>query len=293
MLANWVRQSTSTVGTGDIVLDGAPDSGFIAFSTAFRDGEAVEYTIEDGANKEIGQGVLTSGVNWTLTRSIIFEKLEGGVFSRKPSTALSLSGSAVISVSASQLSMFATPYTHTAADGLFSGNAFGSSHMTGVTVRAFSADRIYLAPYLALAKIRANGINIRVATASTVGTKFRCGVYQMLVNAKPGELLAQTGDIDSTITGNISATFLSGSLWLTPGWYYLGYLTDSDVSISSYTFNGHLITPLGSRYTGEKYTGLYTGVASGWTSLPQNFSGVTTFNVTSGNYFPYFGLLRE
>lgn len=92
MLANWIRETTATTGTGAITLGGAP-SGYITFGTRFANGSLVQYTIVDGNNRECGIGTYSSGV---LTRTTKLEKLDGGTYSSNPGTGISLSGSAVV-----------------------------------------------------------------------------------------------------------------------------------------------------------------------------------------------------
>lgn len=89
-VANWVGQSTSTIGTGNIILDGVID-GFVAFAT-MGDG-AVYYTIADGNNRETGIGILSGN---TLQRTSIRETLVDGVLVQTSPAAISLSGGALV-----------------------------------------------------------------------------------------------------------------------------------------------------------------------------------------------------
>lgn len=92
MLANWVKQSTATTGTGTITL-GAAASGYIGMADAFADGDLVRYVIEDGTNREAGVGTYSAG---TLARTVITEKFDGGTYTKNPATGISLSGSATV-----------------------------------------------------------------------------------------------------------------------------------------------------------------------------------------------------
>jgi len=84
-LANLVRMTTATTGTGTITL-GSAVTGFKAFPSSL-DGKTVTYAIKDGANSEIGRGVYThSGT--TLTRSVLA--------STNADAALNLSGTAEV-----------------------------------------------------------------------------------------------------------------------------------------------------------------------------------------------------
>lgn len=108
MLANFVKQISSTVGTGSILLDGTVD-GFVSFVSRYPDNSNLIYTIEEGNNREIGIGIYNSGPN-TITRSHILENNINGVFNKPGISAMDLSGSAIISVApTSQANIYNEP----------------------------------------------------------------------------------------------------------------------------------------------------------------------------------------
>jgi hypothetical protein len=88
---NRAKVATATTGTGTLTL-GAAQAGYQTFADAgVVDGDVVRYTIEDGANWEIGLGTYTAS-GTTLSRTAIE--------SSNSDSALNLSGDAVVFVTA-------------------------------------------------------------------------------------------------------------------------------------------------------------------------------------------------
>lgn len=71
-IADRVRETTTTTGTGTVNLEGAV-TGFQLFSAAFSTGTVVYYCISDGTNWEIGYGAVTTGSPWTLARTVVLQ----------------------------------------------------------------------------------------------------------------------------------------------------------------------------------------------------------------------------
>lgn len=78
VLADRVKETTSTTGTGALSLGGA-ETNFVAFGTALSDGDTTYYAIVDDGNAdfEIGIGTYTSGTN-TLSRDTILDSTNAG-----------------------------------------------------------------------------------------------------------------------------------------------------------------------------------------------------------------------
>ena len=77
ILADRVKETTTTTGTGSVVLGGTIDAS-TTFSAAIGDGNSTYYCIEspDG-NYEVGIGTYTSSSN-SLSRDTIISSSNGG-----------------------------------------------------------------------------------------------------------------------------------------------------------------------------------------------------------------------
>lgn len=78
VLADRVKETTTTTGIGDISLGGA-ETNFVAFGSALSDGDTTYYAIVDDGNSafEVGIGTYTSGAN-TLARTTILSSSNAG-----------------------------------------------------------------------------------------------------------------------------------------------------------------------------------------------------------------------
>ena len=89
VLANRVRVTTSTTGTGTITLGSAATTYQTFAEAGVSNGDVVRYLIEEGANWEVGTGTYTA-TGTTLSRTVSESSNSG--------SAITLAGSAIVSI---------------------------------------------------------------------------------------------------------------------------------------------------------------------------------------------------
>ena len=86
IIADRVKETTATQGTGSITLSGATFGGFQSFSDAVGEGNTTYYCIQNESNFEIGIGTYSSN---TLSRDTVFQ-------SSNSDSKISISGAAIV-----------------------------------------------------------------------------------------------------------------------------------------------------------------------------------------------------
>ena len=107
-VGNWITESCTTVGTGDLTLTGQ-NLGFNRFKGAVSAG-TVWYEITEGNNRETGLG--TYDGEFTIERTTVNATLDGNIYDNSSPTPLSLNGSATVACTLSA-EAYEELYTHT------------------------------------------------------------------------------------------------------------------------------------------------------------------------------------
>jgi hypothetical protein len=177
VLADRVKDTTTTTGTGTVTLSGTPPTGFQAFSV-IGDGNTTYYAIVGGSEWEVGVGTYTAS-GTTLARTTVLESSNSG---------------SLVDFSAGTKDVFVTyPADKSIADGF--GTLPVANGGTGATT--LTSNNVILGNGTSAVQFVAPGTNGNVLTSN--GT-----TWTSAANAKDFVLL-QTVDITSSVT-NIELT---------------------------------------------------------------------------------------
>jgi hypothetical protein len=77
VVADRVKDTTTTTGTGTVTLSGTAPSGYRTFGTGIGDGNSTFYTIAAGTEWEVGIGTYTAS-GTTLSRTTVLASSNSG-----------------------------------------------------------------------------------------------------------------------------------------------------------------------------------------------------------------------
>ncbi|RMD60204.1 hypothetical protein D6833_10205 [Candidatus Parcubacteria bacterium] len=288
MLANWVKQTTSTTGTAaTLSLDGTPPAGFIAFSDAFVNNESVAYTITDGTNREFGVGYLTAGTPWTLTREKVWEKLENGVYTREPATPLALSGTAEVSIDATAQWAGQQPWWRESTK---TTRAVGPEYVLKTqqdgSIDGPAIDQLHVVPFVTRGWVKAASGELKVGGTYNQTAKIALGIYSWPVD-DTARLLTTTG-LQVVPQAAYSNLPFSPLIYLRPNtWYILAVANVTAVGLPS-LYPEELAQDMTRPGAPWWKTGrFYLPLTAGWTALPTTFT-VSSLQVDTGGRPPFF-----
>jgi hypothetical protein len=221
MLGNWIKETTTTSGTGNITLAGAA-TGFATFDAQFPNAtlQYFYYLLEDGNNREYGIGHLTAST--TLVRDRVLAKLVSGTYTRYSGsgagTPITLSGG--------------TAYVYCDIGAEWGGGpGFEDDTTTGVcnlgecteytTNAAITQDFQYYTPIKPVVSGLYSGINLHYQTAAG---DVKSGIYDVGVNGLPDRLLASHSTGTTITTGNVTLSFSANVFLQARRWYFFSVL---------------------------------------------------------------------
>lgn len=232
MIADWVKETTTTTGTGTITLAGAV-SGYASFSDVLSDGMVVRYQIIDanGTSREAGYGTFTAS-GTTLTRGAT-ATLVGGTYSLTSTPITLTSGTHTVSIAADASAFVPAPMGVQDTSKLVSAHIV--TNVGGVT-DTLTANFQYAIPFLLLQPFTLSQIGVYCSTGIDASTS-AIGITQC-IDGIPGTSYLASSAI--TLTSAQSGTFVAADVTdivLQPGWYFthivstgaqvLGGVTDS------------------------------------------------------------------
>jgi len=229
-VADRVKETTSTTGTGTITLAGAV-SGYQSFNSAFSDGDLVYYAIESGTDWETGIGTFTSS-GTTLARTTVLK-------SSNSNNAISLSGTSMVwcDATAHLLSNPPKSIPKWQAGRYYVLPAFNS--LTSNV--ALTANKLWGTPLTVPERCTISMLTCEVGIA-VAGSNLRLGIYTDS-GGQPNVLLYDSGSISSSDTGEI-ASVLGTPITVDAGIVWLVIVSDSAISVRCQPNNsGALLCP--------------------------------------------------
>lgn len=202
-VGNWIRQTTTTTGTGNLTLSTV--SGYAAFSDYFASSTRFKYQILDdstGAPIESGIGYLSGGA---LVREKIESTMVSGVLDISTPSAVTLGAGTKRVICADTMSTVqrVAPGVWAASYKTYGdmGNIGSASNLT------VTADRAYAVPFAAGVDAEIDALIFRVTTAAVAGKLAKVAIWSYGTDGLPGVSLAESATIAVDSTGIKTGTF--------------------------------------------------------------------------------------
>lgn len=288
MLASWVRETTTTTGTGNLTLSGV--AGYARFSDVFPVlattlAEPIPYCILDdatGAPIEMGVGELTA--TNTLRRMMPTWTMVSGTLNKVSPSAVSLpSGTKRVVCADTHFSRWPNPLNRPVYNSEFDLFSADAALQVGTSAEAgMSANFMVIEPYLLRAHTPLAAFIADVITP-VAGGECVCGLYTFGqgVSGPTGSLVAQSAAIDCSTSGYKPGSVLGGSKWIAPGYYWWAiHCKTSTVGFRYYT--GHRVHGARLLAGGYGYTSVYYGSPAYSTTMPSEIPGALNTEGTPG-----------
>ena len=229
MLANFVKETVSAGGTGNLTLSGAV-TGFCTLNAAFGTDRRFHYVIEDGDDRESGIGYLSAST--TLVRSKPLVTLVSGTLDNTAPSAIDASTASLVFVAASASATTVPAPKNMAMLSTYGMLPANQAVLNEANVTAAAAQRTMFWPILIPAAMELANIGFQVAVAAAT-CNADWGIYEIKEDGNPGALLVSTGAVDVTTTG-LKETSVT-NIYLPAGWYVAACASDSASTKPSYS----------------------------------------------------------
>ncbi len=259
MLADWIVQSTTSTGTGNLTLAGV--SGYPTFNEYFSTTRYFHYVIRrnsDGKPLESGIGHLSASN--TLVRDVVLGTYKSSTLDVTAHTPVNLGtddtdGTWIVMCSAVGRAVAATMPQIVDQAAKFGGSSGGKKlYSEGAQVpnstRALVANRQYVVPFLLNCAANVNAIGTYVTTG-VASAKIRFGLYALDEGGYPKALLAESSAGVSAATSSTRVSSSISETFLTPGWYGLSLVSDSAITIAAASAANIRANPFGLTSTGD------------------------------------------
>jgi len=261
MLANRVKETTATTGSGSFTTSGAV-AGFQSFNTAFGTTRRFNYWAINDTDNEFETGIGYLSASTTLVRETILTSSNANTvvtFTTAPSLFCSDNSTSSIPSTGQVVSnKWYKPFNDT-------NHSYRSTFL-------MAANRLYLTPCIIGFTNNIDQLGLYVQTEA--GTKFRLGIYEC-INGAPGSLIVETGDLAVTSgyqAGTITSTNITGRV------VFLGVIADNTLRVYSAAANNRLlITEYLQNTTGYAQSPIYEDVGS-WSAMPSTVGTISTLD---------------
>ena len=261
MNQDWVKQSVTAGGAGNLTLGAAAD-GFIDFNTAIGQGPRFHYQISDGNNRERGIGYLSAST--TLVREVVTATLAGGSYGDSSPGPITVTTNAFVMIAPSSDSGLEAAFD-IAMD--YDGNKYipDALAISGATVGGL-ANRFFMASFFLPTKAVVTGLTFECSVGASGGAMI--GIYQS-INKSSAILLRQNNAALDTSTAGIKAGSFASPIKLNPGFWMIGVHVSSAPTLrTEYAGIGHMAALSGATsYYGARY-----GSISYSTTMPDTVS---------------------
>ena len=233
-MGNFTNFTEETcTGTGATLELAGATSGNLTFSLSFSDGDFVAYALEEGGagtQKIAGIGTYVSATD-DITRNDLWN-YNGTVTDDNPSSNITLNGDThtirCAPIGDFQFYQRRDPSILTSSARYFVPDnvlALDTTNIAPTADRLYYADVIFSAPTVIVSRV------FNLHTIDAAATNLRLGIWRDDDVGRPGVLLDDSGDQSALLTSGtgLKTYTLSAPLFLAPGHYYFGWVTDSTV----------------------------------------------------------------
>lgn len=305
--ANFVEETTTSIagtnGNGAVTMTAV--TGRPRFSTVFgTQATTVRYIIEDTTNgkTEVGIGSVASNV---LTRTRPQITWDGTTYDDSTPSPIQFgstptTGNVRIRMAATaEFQGVVLPGVNTTIAGSadwrdypITNNTHFNPEQSGDVV---TVDRMYYSCYRLDVSGLLQGIQVPVTNA-VASSGLKMALYSCGVNGLPDRKIVTFNTLDTATTGMKTDTTTgtwspAGPVWLTAGWYYIGWISNGAITIrgsGSNTFELHR-TPLG-RHSGYGYGNTVYESGSYASGPPASPAPTTMLSASNGLSVPSIGM---